>query len=144
MKVLFKRLKPGAIQPTYATPGAAAFDIYAAGDAYLPPGGAVTIGTGFAFEFPEEYAMLVFPRSGLAFKSGVSLVNGVAVIDSDYRGELMIGLQRRPVRDVPMMIRFGDRIAQGMMVPRMSATFVEADDLSETRRGAGGLGSTGV
>lgn len=144
MQLLFKRTRPGAKAPAYATPGAAAADLCAVLDApvTLSPGGRAVVPTGIAIQLPGPgYAALVCARSGLAVKQGVTLSNGVGVIDSDYRGEIRVGLVN--LGGAEYTIRPGERIAQLMILPVEQAVFAEADTLDETSRGAGGFGSTG-
>ena len=151
MEVKVKRLYESAKLPTYATPGAACFDIYATTDGHLGTdlhmgyGSCATIATGLSFEIPEGHVMLVYSRSGHAFKENVRLANCVGVIDSDYRGELMIKLAHDAVGTCRerFSINPGDRIAQGMIVPVNQVVFVEADELTDSERGNGGFGSTG-
>lgn len=146
-----KRLHPGAIIPTYATEGAACFDLHAViGEYYrhsLFPGDAVQIRTGLAFEIPEGHVMLVFSRSGHGFKSDTRLSNCVGVIDSDYRGEVMVKLRNDQERADSLgtgtFINPGDRIAQAMLLPIPRVELVEVDELTDTARGLGGFGSTG-
>lgn len=137
-----KRLQKDAELPRYATPGAACFDIASDEDCNIMPGGQRRVLTGLAFEVPEGYVMLVYSRSGHGFRNSVRLANGTGVIDSDYRGELMVAL--RNDSDDLFMVRKGDRIAQGMLVPIPRCEIVDADELGETERGEGGLGSTGA
>ena len=147
MKLKFKKLHPAAIVPKYQTPGAACFDLHAhsdgvpAGWILSEDGGTAVIDTGLCFEVPEGHVMLVFSRSGHGFKNNVSLVNGVGVIDSDYRGPVAVGL--RNDGPLPFRVQAGDRIAQAMIVPIPAVELEEVDELSETQRGAGGFGSTG-
>ncbi|HWS43638.1 MAG TPA: dUTP diphosphatase [Pseudoflavonifractor sp.] len=130
--------------PYYATPGAAAMDLCACIDApvVLAPRALVVIPTGIAIALPSpEYVALVFARSGLGIKHGIALSNGVGVIDSDYRGELRVGLTN--LSDTPYAVQPGDRIAQLAVMPVARATLHITDELDETDRGTGGLGSTG-
>lgn len=138
-----KKLHENAIIPKYQTAGAACFDLHAFMDeqSSIESGDRITIRTGLAFDIPEGYAMMVYSRSGHGFKHGVRLANCVGIIDSDYRGELMVKLTCDD--DSYLRIKSGDRIAQAMMVPVKKWTIEETDDLSETERGANGLGSTG-
>lgn len=136
-----KRLHPDAQLPEYATAGAACFDIKANETCVVLPGDRCVVSTGLSFEVPDGYVMLVYSRSGHGFNKGVRLVNSVGVIDSDYRGEVLIGLHNDS--DVLFKVYKGDRIAQAMLMPVPRATLVEADNLSETERGTGGFGSTG-
>lgn len=141
MQLKYKKLHPDAIAPRYATEGAACFDIAALNGELVMPKQPAEIATGLSFEVPSGYVMLVFSRSGHGFKYGVRLANCVGVIDSDYRGELMVKLTSD---DGELMRVFaGDRIAQAMIIPIPSVELVEADELSETARGVNGLGSTG-
>lgn len=144
MTVKFKRVRPNAVPPRYATDGAAAADLTACVDepVLLWPGKTEKIPTGIAIELPsKEVVALLFARSGLALKHGVHLINGVGVIDSDYRGEICVGLHN--LGHEMITINPGDRIAQLGIYPVYIADFVE-DDLSETERGQGGFGSTGL
>lgn len=145
MKVKCKKVHEDAELPRYSTVDAACFDIKAVVDGgyeSVVHGHGTKFRTGLAFEIPVGHVMLVFPRSGLAIDRGVRLTNCTAVIDSDYRGELFVSLTSdREGRDY--LIRHGDRIAQGMVLPYPSIEFVEATELSATARGVGGLGSTG-
>ena len=130
--------------PFYATAGAAAMDLCACVDApvEVAPRALVSIPTGIAIALPSaEYVALVFARSGLGIKKGVCLSNGVGVIDSDYRGEIAVGLVNLSGEDYT--VQPGDRIAQLMVVPVVQPTVTLADELDETDRGSGGLGSTG-
>lgn len=143
MNVKIKRLTADAKIPTYGSDGAAAFDIYTTTYLrHLEPGEAVTFPTGIAVEVPEGHVMLVFSRSGYGFTHGVRLSNCVGVIDSDYRGEIMIRLRNDGAN--PLYLGSGGRIAQGMILPCPQIAFVEADTLGETDRGARGFGSTGM
>lgn len=142
MDVLVKKLKDNAQVPTYATGGSACFDIYACLDSPMVVTIGTKISTGLAFEIPEGHVMLVYSRSGHGFKNGVRLSNCVGVIDSDYRGELMVALTRDDTRD-SFIVNTGDRIAQGMIVPTYMVNFVLVDILKETDRGNSGFGSTG-
>lgn len=130
--------------PRYQTVGAAAMDLCACVDeaVTLAPGQRIGIPTGIAIALPSpDYAALVFVRSGMGFKHGIGLSNGVGVIDSDYRGEISVGLVNLSGEDYT--IRPGDRIAQLMVVPVVRPELVQVDELDETERGAGGFGSTG-
>ena len=132
----------GLPAPAYATSGAAGMDVVSAEDVILAPGGRHAVATGFAVAIPDGYEIQVRPRSGLAFKHGISLPNTPGTIDSDYRGELkiiMINLSQEA-----FVIRRGDRIAQLVAAPVQLAMFEEVAELNETTRGAGGFGSTGL
>ena len=142
--VRFRLTRPGAKTPFYATPGAAAADLCAVLDAplTLPPMGRAMVPTGLAIQLPgPEYVALVCARSGLAVKHGLALSNGLGVIDSDYRGEIQVGLVN--LGSETYTLQPGERLAQLMILPVAQAAFVQADTLDETGRGAGGFGSTG-
>ena len=144
MDLKIKKLHPAAILPTYGSAGAAGADLYAIpeGDPIvIAPGETAFIHTGLAMAIPEGYVGLNFARSGLASKRGLAPANKVGVIDSDYRGELMVALHNHGA--VPQTIEPGDRVAQFLVVPVITANFCEVDELDETARGAGGFGSTG-
>jgi dUTP pyrophosphatase len=128
--------------PSYATPGAAGMDVVAAEDLDLLPGQRHAVATGFKVAIPHGYEIQVRPRSGLAFKHGISVPNTPGTIDSDYRGELKILLINHGSE--PFAIRRGERIAQLVPAAVTLAEFDELDELCETERGAGGFGSTGV
>ena len=131
--------------PYYATPGSAAMDLHACVDApvAIPARGRAVIPTGIAIGLPSpDYVALVFARSGLGIKHGVAPANCVGVIDSDYRGEVMVGLQNSGSSD--FTVQPGDRIAQLMVTPVVQATIQMVDELDETQRGVGGFGSTGA
>jgi dUTP pyrophosphatase len=138
MKTKFKKVHPLAVAPLYATPGAACFDLVAVdhGTQHKRDSLAIVYRTGLAFEIPAGHVMLVY--------SGIRLSNCVGVIDSDYRGEVMVALRDDGARGAMIPIpKAGDRVAQAMIVPVDRVEFEEADELSETARGAGGFGSTG-
>ena len=139
-----KRLAHGAglPLPAYATEGAAGMDVVSAEDLTLAPGGRHAVATGFALAIPDGYEIQVRPRSGLALKHGISLPNTPGTIDSDYRGELKIIMIN--LGDAPFVIQRGDRIAQLVAAPVQLARFAEVEALSDTARGEGGFGSTGV
>ena len=131
--------------PFYATPGSAAMDLHACLDegVTIPAGGRRTIPTGIAIALPgPDYVALVYARSGLGIKHGIAPANCVGVIDSDYRGEIMVGLQNSGESDYT--VQPGDRIAQLMITPVVQAHIQMVDGLDGTQRGAGGFGSTGV
>lgn len=127
--------------PSYATPGAAGMDVVAAEDLDLQPRQRHAVATGFRVAIPDGYEIQVRPRSGLAFKHGISVPNTPGTIDSDYRGELKILLINHG--DEPFPIRRGERIAQLVPAAVTLASFDEVEELCETTRGAGGFGSTG-
>lgn len=142
--VKYKLLDPRAKAPAYATAGAAAADLCALLDEplTLAPGQRAMIPTGLAIELPDAQCVaLLYARSGLAIKHGLTLPNCVGVIDSDYRGEVRVGLINLGAE--PYTVQPGERIAQLCIAPVWQAAFVQANDLSDTDRGAGGFGSTG-
>ena len=144
VKLLIKRLDPRAVIPSYQTAGAAAMDLTAVLDApvTIAPRQLVSIPTGLAIALPDKgWVALVFARSGLGTRHGISPSNCVGVIDSDYRGEIRVGLTN--FSDEPYTIQPGDRIAQLMVTPVAQAAVVETDELPATERGSGGFGSTG-
>lgn len=130
--------------PEAATEGAAAVDLRACVETQItiPAGGRALIPAGFAVAIPEGMAGLVFARSGLAIKQGICLANGVGLIDSDYRGEIMVGLLN--TSDEPFAVNPGDRVAQLAFTRFESARMEPAESLDDTTRGAGGFGSTGL
>ncbi len=130
--------------PFYATPGAAAMDLHACTDTpvTIPAGGRAVIPTGLAIALPSAgFVALIFARSGLGIKHGVAPANCVGVIDSDYRGEILVGLQN--LGGVDYTIQPGDRIAQMMITPVIQAQVRLVEELDDTARGTGGFGSTG-
>ena len=141
-QVLVTRLDPDVPLPSYARPGDAGADLVAAEDVHLAPGERATVRTGIAIALPDGYAAFVHPRSGLADRHGVTLVNAPGTIDSGYRGEIqVILLNTDPAQ--PVTFRRGDRIAQ-LVVQRVEhATFREVAALPGSVRGEGGFGSTG-
>lgn len=144
MELKIKLLSPKAVMPKYATPGSAAMDLSACIDeaVTLAPGQRALIPTGIAISLPSpQYVALVFVRSSMGIKYGIGLSNGVGVIDSDYRGEIRVGLTN--LSDVPYTVQPGDRVAQLAVMPVAQAQPVQVEELDETDRGAGGFGSTG-
>ena len=142
--VNIKRLKPNAAIPTYGSINAAGADLYACVDSavVIHSGETVLVPTGLSMELPEGYAGLIYARSGLASKKGLAPANKVGVIDSDYRGEVLVALHNHSPQDAS--IEPGERIAQLVITPYIMGVFQEADELSDTERGAGGFGSTGT
>lgn len=141
MKVKIKKLRDNAIIPTYATPGSACFDIYSCDEGVVLSNKPDIFSTGLAFEIPEDHVMLVFSRSGHGFKNGVRLANCTGIIDSDYRGELMVKLAAN--NHGSLSVEAGERIAQAMIIPYEQVSFELTDELSSTERGGGGFGSSG-
>ncbi len=141
--LLVKRLKEGAVLPERKTPGSAGYDLCAciAKEFTIEPGELAIFPTGLAVEIPEGNAGMIFTRSGLGVKHGVAVANGVGVIDSDYRGEIHVGL--RNSSKTPYTVIPGERIAQLIVMPVCLPEVREAASLSETQRGEKGFGSTG-
>jgi len=143
--VRIKRLEGNTLPlPEYKTIGSAGFDLMACidKDEVLESGQIKLIGTGLSFEIPVGYEIQIRPRSGLAAKNGISIVNTPGTIDSDYRGEVKIILINHS-KD-KFVIKNGDRIAQAVLMPVVHANLIEVNDLSTTQRGSGGFGHTGV
>ena len=138
-----KKLRPGAVLPTYGTEFSAGADLYACldEDVTILPGETRKIPTGIAMELPVGTAGLIYTRSSLGTKRGLAPANKVGVVDSDYRGEFLIFLHNHGAE--PQTIVHGDRIAQLVVTPVFTPGFVEALELSDTQRGTGGFGSTG-
>ena len=143
MKVLYKKLNVNAKVPSYGSSSAAGADLYALldSDITIQPNETILIHTGIAMQIPDGYVGLVCARSGLATKRGLAPANKVGVIDSDYRGEIMVALHNHSSHSAA--ISPFERIAQFMIVPYLTADFTETDDLDNTERGSGGFGSTG-
>ncbi len=139
-----KLLDPRAKLPAYGSADAAGADLYALtdGPVTIAPGQTVLIHTGLALAIPRGYAGLIYARSGLATKQGLAPANKVGVIDADYRGELMVSLHNHSGES--RTVENGDRIAQLVITPYLTAQFALSDDLDDTARGAGGFGSTGA
>lgn len=145
MNVKIKKIHPEAKLPVYGSAGAACFDLYAASiiGTESETDRTVLYGTGLQFEVPEGHVMMIYSRSGHGFKHGITLANSTGVIDADYRGEVMVKLTKRGT-GIHGMPAVGERIAQAMIIPVEQVVFDEVDELSDTKRGAGGFGSTGV
>lgn len=142
MEVKFKKLSKRAFTPTRGSEYAAGYDLYAwTGQALIHPGKTMRIDTGIAMEIPKGYFGAVFARSGLSTKMGLRPSNCVGVIDSDYRGEIMVPLYNDS--DTDRTISYGDRIAQIVILPCADAELKEVEELEDTKRGNGGFGSTG-
>ena len=139
MKIKFKKMHPNAIIPTYAKEGDAAMDLYAAEVMKDKWGNHVYL-TGVALEIPPGFVGLLFPRSSVS-RTSMSLANSVGVVDSGYRGEIM--LKYRHIGGENEIYRVGDRVGQLMILPYPKIELIEADELSTTDRGSGGFGSTG-
>ena len=143
MNINFKKLSVLATVPTRGSASAAGYDLYAAStyNIEIPRGETVKIGTGNEVEIPEGYFGAVFARSGLATKKGLRPANAVGVIDSDYRGELIVALHNDS--NMTQYVDAGERIAQLVILPYLNVDFNEVDELNSTDRGEGGFGSTG-
>ncbi|GAB3375244.1 dUTP diphosphatase [Amycolatopsis echigonensis] len=142
VQVLLQRLDPQVPPPAYARPGDAGADLVTTSDIVLGPGERGVVGTGVAIALPSGYAGFVHPRSGLAARVGLSVVNTPGTIDSGYRGEIKVCLVNHDPREKIVLAR-GDRIAQLVIQRVEHAEFVEVAELDGTERGAGGYGSTG-
>lgn len=142
MRVLVHRLDPELPLPSYAHPGDAGADLFSAVDVTLKPGDRAVVPTGVAVAVPDGYAAFVHPRSGLAARCGVGLVNAPGTIDAGYRGEVKVILVNLDPR-TPVRLRRGDRIAQLVVQAVERASFVEVAGLPDSPRGGGGFGSTG-
>jgi len=141
LKMRIKKVCDNAVIPRYATEGAACFDLYSITEGLVTRDAPLVCRTGLVFEVPSGYAMMIYSRSGHGFKNGVRLANCVGVIDSDYRGEVMVKLTNDS--DTPFSVSIGDRVAQAMLIPVSRLLFEESDEISDTARGVGGFGSTG-
>lgn len=141
--VNIKKLSKGAIIPTYGSEYAAGADLYACMDEeiFINPGQTVLVHTGIAMELPVGYAGLIYARSGLASKKGLAPANKVGVVDCDYRGEILVALHNHSQETASILP--GERIAQLVITPYITAAFTETDTLNETVRGEGGFGSSG-
>lgn len=144
MTVKIVKLNPSAHIPTYGSVSAAGADLYACVEAPVSilPGQTVLIPTGLSMEIQEGFAGFIYARSGLATKRGLAPANKVGVIDSDYRGQVMVSLHNHS--DAPQCVEPGERIAQMVFAPVYQAGFCEVDALQDTQRGTGGFGSTGT
>lgn len=143
MQVKIKLLSDEAIVPSYQTEGAAGFDFHSTVNQTLLPGERALFKTGLAMEIPPGYELQVRPRSGLALKQGVTVLNSPGTVDSDYRGEIGVIVINHSPNQV-LDVKKGDKIAQGVFNKIKQASFDVVEDLTETERGAGGFGSTGV
>ena len=142
VQIPVRRLDPELPLPSYAHPGDAGADLHAAAEVTLAPGERALVPTGIAMALPEGYVGLVHPRSGLAARHGISIVNAPGTIDAGYRGEVQVCLVNTD-STAPFTVHRGDRIAQLVVQRCETAAFVEAADLAESARGESGYGSTG-
>lgn len=140
--MLLTRLDPDLPVPSYARPGDAGVDLHCTTDVVLGPGERAVVGTGLAIALPDGYAGFVHPRSGLAARAGLSVVNTPGTVDAGYRGEILVCLINHDLRD-EVCLRRGDRIAQLVVQKVEQVRFVEVAELPRSDRGAGGHGSTG-
>lgn len=142
-KISVKKLRPGAVLPTYGTEYSAGADLYACIEesVTIAPGTTVMIPTGLAMELPTGYVGLIFARSSMGVKRDLAPANKVGVVDSDYRGEFMVALHNHGSRE--QKVENGERIAQLVIAPVFTPGFTEVRQLSDTARGTGGFGSTG-
>ena len=141
MVLKIKKLNSKAVIPSYQTEEAAGFDLHSIENTVINPGERKLIGTGLAFEIERGYEVQIRPRSGLAFKHGITVLNSPGTIDSDYRGEIKVLLIN--LGSEPFDIKCGERIAQAVVAPVIQAEIEEVKNLSNTERGSGGFGSTG-
>ena len=143
VQVNIKKLRDGAVVPAYGTDFAAGADLYACMDEEIRIAGGETvmIKTGIAMELPEGYGGLIYARRGLATKKGLAPANKVGVVDSDYRGEIMVSLHNHSGET--QVVEPGERVAQMIITPYIRGLFNVVDELSDTARGTGGFGSTG-
>lgn len=139
--IKIKKLHKDAIIPKYQTAGSAGFDLHSIDNATLKPGKQLLIPIGIAVEIPENTELQLRPRSGLALKYMLSLTNSPGTLDSDYRGEIKVILINHDIKSFQVMK--GDRIAQAVLSPVIQGDLIEVEELSETKRGVGGHGSTG-
>ena len=142
MTVRFKRINPDAVLPAYAHEGDAGMDVRSVDDLEIAPGARALVRTGLVIMLPIGYEAQVRPRSGLALKHGVTVLNTPGTIDAGYRGE--VGIILANFGDAPFAVVKGDRIAQIVIAPVTTAGIAEAETVDETERGGGGFGSTGV
>ena len=143
MTLRVRRLHPAAEMPTRAHPGDAGLDLRAVEEVELRPGRRARVATGIAIELPPDHAGWIVPRSGLADRHGIGLVNAPGLIDSGYRGELSVLLLNTDLR-ATFTVEPGMRIAQLVLVPVASPPVVEVGDMTASARGAGGFGSSGI
>ena len=143
MQISVKRLDPEVPLPRYARPEDAGLDLFAADSVVMAPGARALVRTGLAVAIPPGYAGLVLPRSGLALRHGVTVLNSPGLIDAGYRGEVKVLLVNQD-RDASVTVERGERIAQLVVQAVASVELVEVDELSASERGGGGFGSTGA
>jgi len=172
LELKYKKTTVGVKLPKYATENSSCFDLYSIEDAVIKPSEVAVIGTGLIFEPPEGYGVMIYPRSGISSKTPLRLANSVGVIDNDYRGEVKILFENSKPKDVKLrvvpsymtvdgevvnndykygflpegtiVVKRGDRIAQAMLIKIEQVQLTQVKKLSDTKRGEGGLGSTGT
>ena len=142
MTIAFKRVHPDAILPAYAHPSDAGMDIHSVANLVIPPGGRALVPTGLVINLPPAFEAQVRPRSGLALKYGVTVLNSPGTIDAGYRGE--IGVILANFSEKEFSVRSGDRIAQLVIAPVTQPMVIETNEIDATDRGTGGFGSTGL
>ena len=142
MTLSFRRIHPDAVMPAYAHAGDAGMDVRSVRELVIPPGGRALVPTGLVVNLPAGYEAQVRPRSGLALKAGVTVLNSPGTIDAGYRGEIGVILANFGQDD--FKVNVGDRIAQLVIAPVLQPVVVETTEVDSTDRGAGGFGSTGV
>ena len=142
MKVLFRKIDPAARLPEYAHPGDAGMDVFSADDVMLPSGGRAIVHTGLVMQLPPDAEAQVRPRSGLALKHGVTVLNAPGTIDAGYRGEVGVILVNHGAE--PFRVEKGMKIAQIVVAPVVHAEIAETAKTDSTDRGTGGFGSTGI
>ena len=142
MTLRFKRIHPDAVLPAYAHPSDAGMDVRSVADLVIPPGGRALVPTGLVAIIPPMYEIQVRPRSGLALKHGVTVLNTPGTIDSGYRGE--IGVILANFGDKEFSVSKGDKVAQLVFAPVVQPEIEETDTIDDTDRGVGGFGSTGI
>lgn len=142
MELKIKLLNDLAKVPAYQSKGAACFDIHALNGGVVPARNSAVFDTGLSFEIPEGYALMVYSRSGHGFKNDIRLANTTGIIDGDYRGEVKVKLTNDGAH--PFEVQAGDRIAQAMLINVEQVRMMIVNELSETERGEGGFGSTGI
>ena len=142
MTVSFRRIHPDAVLPAYAHEGDAGMDVRSVEDLVIPPGGRVLVHTGLVMQLPPDAEAQVRPRSGLALKYGVTVLNTPGTIDAGYRGE--VGVILANFGSAEFAVKKGDRVAQLVIAPVTRPAVVEVDEVASTDRGDGGFGSTGV
>ena len=143
LPVALRRLDPDLPVPAPARPGDAGVDLCAREDVELAPGARALVPTGIAVAIPEGYAGFVYPRSGLAARHGITVVNAPGTVDAGYRGEILVNLLNTDLRESVRLAR-GERIAQLVLQPVLLPVFTEVDELAPSSRGEGGHGSTGT